>query len=418
MAAYMVKLPDVGEGVAEAEIVAWHVAVGDVIGEDATFVEVMTDKATVELPSPVSGRVSWLGAEVGDVLPVGSDLIGIETDAELVVGDAELVVGDTVEPDMISAEPAPPAPPPMTDKLPSPPPRQPSPSGPKATAAPAVRRRAEQLGIELSGVTGTGPGGRVEHGDLDRVLAANGSGHVSAGPTTQDAVEAIKVVGLRRNIAQRMQLAKRRIPHFTYVEELDVTAVERLRAELNDRRHDDRPKLTLLPFLMRAVVVAVGEFPQMNARFDDEAGVIERHASVHLGVAAQTDKGLMVPVVNNAQDRDIWECAAEVTRLSTAARNGTITMAELGGSTITITSLGSLGGIVSTPIINLPEVAIIGVNKIVQRPVLVAGSWVPTLMMNLSSSFDHRVIDGWDAALFIQRIKGLIESPAQLFMTP
>jgi 2-oxoisovalerate dehydrogenase E2 component (dihydrolipoyl transacylase) len=294
------------------------------------------------------------------------------------------------------------------------------PSG--ALAAPAVRRRAADLGIALTDVAGTGPDGRVVHGDLDRLVAAARpmpGAQAAAGPAPQavdDDVEAVKVIGLRRNIAQRMQESTRRIPHFTYVDEVDVTDLERLRAELNRQHEGARPRLTVLPLLMRAVILAIAEYPQMNGRYKDDDGVIERHRAVHFGVATQTAKGLMVPVVEHAEGRDVWSLAAEVTRLSAAARDGTVTLDELHGSTITITSLGALGGVVTTPVINYPEVAIIGVNKIVTRPVHTDGAWLPRQMMNLSSSFDHRVVDGWEAAQFVQRIKSLLETPALLFV--
>ena len=288
-------------------------------------------------------------------------------------------------------------------------------------AAPAVRRHAADLGIELGGVTGSGPDGRVVHGDLDQVLVARpalatASPPVAVPTPASDDVEAVKVIGLRRNIAQRMQESTRRIPHFTYVEEVDVTDVERLRAELNRQHEGTRPRLTVLPLLVHALVVAVDEFPQMNARFKDDDGVIERHRAVHVGIATQTAKGLMVPVVDHAEGRDLWSMAAEIARLSAAARQGTVSLDELHGSTITITSLGAFGGIVTTPVINYPEVAIVGVNKIVTRPVFTDGAWVPRQMMNLSSSFDHRVVDGWDAAQFVQRIRTLLETPALLFV--
>jgi 2-oxoisovalerate dehydrogenase E2 component (dihydrolipoyl transacylase) len=426
MSEYVVKLPDVGEGIAEAEIVEWHVNVGDTITEDQVMVEVMTDKATVELPSPVTGVVTSVGAAVGEILQVGSPLIRIETNGSTGGDGGAPTTSATPHPpaqkgvtsDDASAEPAAPA---TEPALP------PTPATPETSsawtarsnaplAAPAVRRRAAALGIDLADVTGTGPSGRVTHEDLDSQLPSAGA-RPSTGPTQlDDSVEAVPVVGLRRNIAQRMLLAKQHIPHFTYVEEIDLTEVERLRAELNRQRSEQRLKLTVLPFLMRAAVVAIADFPQVNARYDDENGVINRHRSVHLGVAAQTPKGLMVPVVRNAQALDLWDTAAEVARLAAAARDNTVTLEELTGSTITITSLGALGGIVSTPIINYPEVAIIGVNKIATRPVYIDGAVVPRQIMNLSSSFDHRVIDGADAAAFIQRIKTLLETPALLFI--
>ncbi len=391
MAEYVVKLPDVGEGIAEAEIVEWHVHVGDTISEDQAFVDVMTDKATVELPSPVAGTVSWLGAPAGEILAVGAPLIGIDVDGAV----------DEVP----SSPPAPPAAAVVAETAPPPPPPGAAVPGSKPTAAPAVRDRARRLGIDLAAVSGTGPDGRITHADLDALRGGGWAPH-------DDTVEEVRLVGLRRNIAQRMEIAKSRIPHFTYVDEIDVTELERLRNELNVE-HD---RLTVLPLLIRAVVVAVRQFPQMNARFDDDNGVVRRHHAVHLGVATQTAKGLMVPVVKHAEGRDLWDCAAEVARLANAARTNTITLDELGGSTITVSSLGSLGGIVSTPIINYPEVAIVGVNKIVTRPVYVDGVVTPRQIMNLSSSFDHRVVDGAEAAGFIQRVKQLLETPALLFI--
>ena len=415
MGAYVVKLPDVGEGVAEAEIVAWHVAVGEVIEEDAVFVEVMTDKATVDLPSPVGGTVTRLGAEVGDVIPVGSELIWIEVDG---AGNAP---GRTAahQPEKSSSPvPSPSLVPPAALRSPAVRPAAAA-AGTKPVAAPAVRKRAQELGIELADIAGSGQDGRIGHADLDAFIVNRDRTTAPAAARSllpaEDQIELVKVVGLRRNIAKRMQEAYRRIPHFTYVEQVDVTEVERLRSQLNER-DDQQPRLTQLSFLMQAVIVAVADHPEMNARFDDERGVVQRYSAVHLGIAAQTPKGLMVPVVKHAEALDLWGCAAEVTRLSQAARSGSVTLDELTGSTITITSLGSLGGIVSTPIINAPEVAIIGVNKIVQQPVYADGTWVPRQMMNLSSSFDHRVIDGWDAAQFIRRIRVLLETPALLFV--
>ena len=410
MSEYVVKLPDVGEGIAEAEIVEWHVSVGDNITEDQVMVEVMTDKATVELPSPVSGVVLSVGAAVGDVLQGGSPLIRIDT-GNGAVGDGRSRAATTVlEAPPVVAVAAPPvslaAP---TNAAPAERPKAPA-------AAPAVRQRAATLGIDLAEVVGSGPDGRVVHADLDTQLGRTRQPSNGLTQITGDVVDAVPVVGLRRNIAQRMQLAKERIPHFTYVEEIDVTDVERLRAQLNEQYGEQRPKLTILAFLMRAIVEAITDFPQMNSRYDDDNGVVNRHRSIHLGVAAQTPKGLMVPVVTDAASRDLWDSAAEVARLATAARTHKITLEELTGSTITITSLGALGGIVSTPIINYPEVAIIGVNKIATRPVYVDGALLPRQIMNLSSSFDHRVVDGADAAAFIQRIKALIEMPALLFV--
>jgi 2-oxoisovalerate dehydrogenase E2 component (dihydrolipoyl transacylase) len=422
VATFVVKLPDVGEGVAEAEVVDWHVTVGDAVEEDQPLADVMTDKATVELPSPVSGTIAKLGAEVGDVVAVGSDLIWIETEVETTPAP------DGDEPDSEAAtrseltETRPENPPPVAEAVAPAPAAQPR-RGTAPLAAPAVRRRAAALGLDLAAVDGSGPDGRVVHEDLDRRLTSD-PGRARAAPAAvasviegTDEIESVKVIGLRRNIAKRMQESTRRIPHFTYVDEVDVTDVERLRAELNGTYEGARPRLTLLPLLMRAVVIAVADYPEMNARFRDDEGIIDHHRAVHLGIATQTRKGLMVPVVANAQAQDVWQLAAEVARLSAAARDGSVTLQELQGSTITITSLGALGGVVSTPVINYPEVAIIGVNKIVTSPKWVDGAWSPRSTMNLSSSFDHRVIDGWVAAEFVQRIKALLETPALLFVT-
>ena len=423
MATYVVKLPDVGEGVAEAELVEWHVAVGDAVAEDQPIADVMTDKATVELPSPVSGTITRLGAEAGDVVATGSELVWIETDeADVAQAPESEPVAEEDEPATVDVAPAAPAVQ-LEGDQPADPDATASPDG-AVLAAPAVRRRASDLGVDLASVAGSGPDGRVVHGDLDRLLAERPTAGRAAAPASiaapravDDDIEAVKVIGLRRNIAQRMQESTRRIPHFTYVEEVDVTDVERLRSELNRQHEGTRPRLTLLPLLARAVIVALGEFPQMNARFKDDDGVVERHRAVHLGIATQTAKGLMVPVVDHAEGHSLWSLASEVARLSAAARDGSVALDELHGSTITITSLGALGGVVTTPVINYPEVAIIGVNKIATRPVFADGAWLPRQMMNLSSSFDHRVVDGYDAALFVQRIKALLETPALLFIT-
>ena len=397
MSEYTMKLHDVGEGVAEAEIVEWHVAVGDVVTEDDVIAEVMSDKATIELYAPLTGTVTWLAGEAGDTVAIGADLVRFRPGRGTDAPDMAAPVPDELVPGQ--AVPVPPAPvPPVV--------------GGGTLAAPAVRLRARQLGIELAGVSGSGPHGRVVHADLDAAMTARTGAAVPVDDDNGE-IEAIKVIGLRRNIAERMQAAKRRIPHFTYVEEVDMTELERLRRHLNTTgASGTRPKLTVLPFLIRAIVIAVGDHPEMNARFDDEAGFVNRHREVHLGIAVQTPRGLMVPVLRSAGHHDLWSAATEVARLSEAARTNTITLPELNGSTITITSLGALGGIVSTPVINAPEVAIIGVNKISTRPVYVDGVLVPRKMMNLSSSFDHRVIDGSDAAAFVQRIKVVLETPA------
>ncbi len=424
MGTHTVRMPDLGEGITEVEVVAWRVQVGDTVAEDQVLADVMTDKATVEIPSPVAGKVSRLGGEVGEVLAVGATLIDIATDGD----DAATKPAPALAAAKLTAN----ATAPKLAEAPSSAARQPAPSKPaaptsandKPIASPALRRRAWELGVDLSQLRASGAGGRILQADLDAHVAHRGTQDRSAtapapamtARSGEDTLQDIKVIGLRRRIAQKMQEAKRRIPHFAYVEECDVTELESLRAQLNTRFGDDRGKLTLLPFLIRAMVLAIADFPQVNALFDDETGVITRHSAVHLGIATQTDAGLMVPVLRHAQDGDLWTHARDIARLSEMTRSGRATRDELTGSTITLTSLGALGGIVSTPIINAPEVAIVGVNRIALRPMVVAGHFVARKMMNLSSSFDHRVVDGQDAARFIQAVRALLESPAALLV--
>lgn len=432
MAEHVIKMPDVGEGVAEAELVEWHVKVGDLVREDAVIAAVMTDKATVEIPSPVEGKIAWLGAEIGDTVAVGSPIVKIEVAGDASQGnepaqDKPETPGEDAapEPDQKPAVPEralPPAaeksPAKVTGKPMANPPASggaPRPEGERPLASPAVRLRAKEAGIDLRQVPGTGPAGRITHEDLE-IYVARGRDSVATGLRPDTSIKEIKVVGMRRRIAEKMALAKSRIPHITYIEEVDVTALEDLRASLNAAKRPDRAKLTLLPFLMRAMVKAISEQPHLNALYDDEAGVILRHGGVHIGIAAQTASGLVVPVVRHSEARDLWNCAAEVNRLADAAKAGTATREELSGSTITITSLGAMGGVATTPVINHPEVAIIGVNKMMMRPVWDGAQFIPRKMMNLSSSFDHRVIDGWDAAVFVQRIKALLETPALIFV--
>ncbi|CAI8764331.1 Lipoamide acyltransferase component of branched-chain alpha-keto acid dehydrogenase complex [Pseudomonas sp. IT-347P] len=422
MGTHVIKMPDIGEGIAEVELSQWHVKVGDLVVEDQVLADVMTDKAMVDIPSPVHGKVIALGGQPGEVMAVGSVLISIEVEG----------AGNLKE----SATPAPVKETPVAPKVEAVVESKPAPAAPRPAAvcqgpmvareaderplaSPAVRKHALDLGIQLRLVRGSGPAGRVLHEDLEAYLAqgqSNASAPAAAAYAQRNDEEQIQVIGMRRKIAQRMQDATQRAAHFSYVEEIDVTAIEELRAHLNEKHGASRGKLTLLPFLVRALVVALRDFPQMNARYDDEAQVITRLGAVHVGVATQSDVGLMVPVVRHAEARSLWDSAAEISRLANAARNGKASRDELSGSTITLTSLGALGGIVSTPVLNLPEVAIVGVNKIVERPMVVKGQVVIRKMMNLSSSFDHRVVDGMDAALFIQAIRGLLEQPATLFV--
>ncbi len=433
MGVFAMRLPDVGEGIAEAELTEWHVKPGDIVQEDDILAAVMTDKAAVEVPSAVAGKVLELGGEIGEMMAIGSVLIRIEVDgdgnesadAAAAAQAAKPAAAKPADPDEAEAAPEPEDKPAAAPAAPAPGAapaakkpghRLPRPEGAKPLAAPSVRARARSEGVDLRHVPGTGPGGRISHEDLDNWIASGGiqQGSVKRGRNT--GVEEIRVIGMRRKIAEKMALSKRQIPHITIVEEVEMGALEDLRAALNKKHAGDRPKLTLLPFLMRAIVEAVREQPGLNARFDDEAGVIHRHGGVHIGIATQTPQGLNVPVVHHAEAGSLWDNAGELARLAEAAREGSIKREELTGGTITITSLGALGAIATTPIINHPEVAIVGVNKMQIRPVWDGQQFQPRKMMNLSCSFDHRVVDGWDAAVFVQKLKTLLESPAMLFV--
>jgi 2-oxoisovalerate dehydrogenase E2 component (dihydrolipoyl transacylase) len=446
MAQFKFRLPDIGEGISEAEIVAWHIKVGDRVEEDQQIADMMTDKATVEMESPVAGTVVELAGEVGDQVAIGSTLVVIETEGD--VAEAAPASDDAVEqieaetpgvdeaaapapsptPQPVRAEPVDPQggaqPQPLSfstskkeegqdfDKL--------SPNGNgearqdhKALASPAVRQRARDLGIDLASVKTDGD--RIRHADLDAFLrygSAQGYSAPHVSRARED--ETVKVIGMRRRIAENMAASKRNIPHFTYVDEIDVTALEDMRSSLNANR-GNRPKLTMLPFLIVAICRTLPQFPMLNARYDDEAGVVTRSGRVHLGMATQTDAGLMVPVIRDAQDMNVWQLASEIGRLADAARTGKAKSDELSGSTITITSLGPLGGIATTPVINRPEVAILGPNKIVERPVFQGDDIVRAKLMNFSISCDHRVVDGWDAASYVQALKKLVETPVLLF---
>ena len=427
MSTHIIRLPDVGEGVAEAELVTWHVAVGDTVTPDTVVAEVLTDKATVEIYAPVGGTITDLQGEPGDVLAVGSDFVTIESDEPSGGQTTEAPTAETAQATtstetttpVVSVEAAAPTTvaAPEPEAAPQPPDAAADASAPprRPIAAPAVRERARRLGIDLDGIRGSGPDGRVTHDDLDRRI--HGAPAVAAPPTPHPATAQIPLIGLRRKIADQVATSSSRIPHITYVDEVDMTDLEHLRRSLATA-YPDRPHLTVLPFVMRALVLAIADQPHLNATFDDEAQVLTTHGAVDIGIATQTANGLLVPVVRGAQALDLWQSAAEVERVATAARNGTAQRAELSGSTITITSLGALGGLVTTPIINHPEVAIIGINKMQTRPLWNGTAFIPRTMMNLSSSFDHRVVDGWNAATFIQRVKTLLEEPALLVIAP
>ncbi|MDF0487099.1 dihydrolipoamide acetyltransferase family protein [Sphingomonas sp. H39-1-10] len=441
MARFTFKLPDIGEGISEAEIVAWHVAVGDRVEEDQRVADMMTDKATVEMESPVSGTVIELAGEVGEQVSIGAALVVIETD--MIDMDAEEAPAlrpidlpapaeqafeaenpgaeEVVQPVPLPEREGLGVGRPEADRAPATSQPTPAPSlvqgrgeDAKILASPAVRERAKTLGIDLAHVR-PAEGERIRHADLDAYLrygSAQGYHAPHAAGARPD--ETVKVIGMRRRIAENMAASKRAIPHFTYVDEIDVTAIEDMRADLNANR-GDRPKLTMLPLLIAAICKTIPAFPMLNARYDDEAGVVTRAGAVHLGMATQTDAGLMVPVIRDAQDRNVWQLAAEIARLAEAARTGKASSAELSGSTLTVTSLGPLGGIATTPVINRPEVAIIGPNKIVERPVFRGDDIVRAKLMNLSISCDHRVVDGWDAASFVQALKRYLETPVLLF---
>jgi 2-oxoisovalerate dehydrogenase E2 component (dihydrolipoyl transacylase) len=440
MARFTFRLPDIGEGIAEAEIVAWHVKVGDKVSEDQQVADMMTDKATVEMESPVSGTVLELAGEVGEQVPIGSALMVIETEGEVAEPPVSEEVEEQVEAENpgveeVVATPLPAGegpgvgasasePTPSAAKADagasSPAASQPTPEpslagrgDEKVLASPAVRARARDLGIDLAAVKSDGR--HIRHADLDAYLRyGSGQGYHAPHASRAREDEPVKVIGMRRRIAENMAAAKRQIPHFTYVDEIDVTALEAMRGDLNAHR-GDRPKLTMLPFLIVAICRTIPDFPMINARYDDEAGVVTRHGRVHLGMAAQTDAGLMVPVIRDAQDKNVWQLATEIARLAEAARTGKAKSEELSGSTLTVTSLGPLGGIATTPVINRPEVAIIGPNKIVERPVFHGDEIVRAKLMNLSISCDHRVVDGWDAASFVQALRKLLETPVLLF---
>ena len=430
MSEYRYKMPDVGEGIVEAEIVEWHVKEGDTVTEDQHVLDVMTDKATVEIPCAVNGTVSKLVGAPGDVIAVGTEIMFIATDGAAPAeddggnpppakgeGDHGVVEGETPPSDSTASSPLPPKT--GEEKSPAVVSR---PAGERALASPAVRKRAMDADVDLATVPGSGPAGRITHQDLDDFIASGGrlaarSGGGSAERAPRTGVVEEKVIGLRRRISENMSLAQRTIPDIAYVEEIDMTALEELRAHLNANRDEDQAKLTFIPFLVMALSKALPETPQANAHFDGEAMVLTKYDGVHCGVAAATPNGLMVPVIRHAEAMDVWQIAAELKRLASAAKDGKASKDELSGSTITITSLGAIGGLVTTPILNAPETAIIGVNKMQTLPRYNAeGQVVPRKVMNLSSCFDHRIVDGYEAAMLIQRVKGYLENPATLFM--
>lgn len=435
MTKYIFNLPDIGEGIAEAEIVKWHIKVGDVVAEDDQLADVMTDKATVEMEAPVSGKITALAGEEGDIIAIGSMLVEIEVEGEVDleeleeleasddnVAKAEAGVAKSVQAPEIKEEKSKESAKtevkkeseetPVTDTEKT----DVEPSGEghrKVLATPAVRKRAADLGVDLGQVKAQGD--HIRHSDLDAYLNyGSGQGYRPSGGSQKRADEVIKVIGMRRKIAQNMAESKRNIPHFSYVDEIDMTEIEDMRADLNGNR-GNRPKLTILPLIIAAICKSLPEFPMLNATFDDEAGVVTRHGAVHLGMATQTDQGLMVPVLKNAQDLNIWQLSSEISRLAASARDGSAKAADLSGSTLTLTSLGPLGGIATTPVINRPEVAIIGPNKIVERPVIIDGEIHARKLMNLSISCDHRVVDGYDAASYVQALKHFLETPVLLF---
>lgn len=438
MGIHTIRLPDVGEGVAEAELVEWQVNVGDVVKEDEVVAAVMTDKAAVEVPSPVTGTVTWLGGEIGDLIAVGEKLIQLSVEGDgndtqnaatstqpdnKPIVASEKIVNDAATEKQVNAELDTQK---STTTVSEPLPEKRSPrsstqhaKAAKPLAAPSVRARAKEEGIDLRNVPGSGPAGRISQQDLSDFIESGGTITSSGGGSSRkqrNDVRDVKVIGMRRKIAEKMTLSKSRIPHITIVEEIDMTELEELRAALNKKHGTQRTKLTLLPFMMRAIVEAVSEQPELNARYDDEAGVVRQYGSVNIGVATQTENGLNVIVVDHAESAGLWDNATRISQLADDARAGTIKLENLTGGTITITSLGALGAIATTPIINHPEVAIVGINKMQIRPMWDGQQFQPSKMMNISCSFDHRVVDGWDAAVFVQKLKTLLESPAMLFV--
>ena len=406
MGTFTIRLPDIGEGIAEAELSEWLVSEGDTVLEDDLLGVVMTDKAAVEVPSSVTGKVLWLCGEPGDIIAIGAEYVRLEVDGD---------VGEVANPSVnkvseVTPEPSAKATPRII--------REPDPT-PKPLAPPSVRLRAREAGVDLRQVTGSGPASRISHDDLDAFIAGRTTDKLTGttmGRGKATGTREIKVIGMRRKIAEKMALSKSRIPHITIVEEVDLTDLETLRGRLNKTHAETRGKLTILPFLMRAMSEAIEEQPQINAHYDDEAGIIIQHNPVHIGIATQTDAGLTVPVVRNTEALSLWSAANELARLTQAARDGKAKPEDMSGSTITVTSLGALGALATTPIINHPEVAIVGVNKIAMRPMWDGAQFVPRQMMNISCSFDHRIIDGYDAAVFVQNLKNLLETPAMLFI--
>ena len=411
MAKHVFKLPDVGEGVVEGEIVKWNVKPGDTVKEDEPLVELMTDKATVAIPSTVNGKVVSTTGKPGDMIPVGSELIVFEVDGAA-SSEPEPAPEPEPEPEPVAAKPAEPKPAPVPTSTPSPV----ISSGTKPLASPAVRRRAREAGVDLAKVPGTGPAGRISHDDLDSFISGGGRLAAVQSGVKMTGVEEVPVIGLRRKIAEKMAISKRSAAHFSYFEEVDVTELESLRQHLNSTRAENQPKLTYLPFIIQGLIKALKKFPQCNAIYDEEKGVVLRHQAVHVGISTQAEDGLMVPVIKHAEARDVWDTANELMRVTSAAREKTATVDELTGSTITITSLGAMGGLGATPIINHPEVSIVSIHAARDRAVVREGEIVVRKMMNLTSSFDHRIIDGYDGALLIQELKSMLEYPATIFM--
>tara|TARA_B100000959_G_scaffold258294_1_gene293049 strand:- start:3702 stop:4934 length:1233 start_codon:yes stop_codon:yes gene_type:complete len=410
MGKHVFKLPDVGEGVVEGEIVKWNVKPGDTVKEDEPLVELMTDKATVAIPSTVNGKVISTTGKPGDMIPVGSELIVFEVDGAG-SSDPEPEPEPTKAPAPVKKSPEPKSVP-VSSLAPAPI----TTSGSKPLASPAVRRRAREAGVDLSQVPGTGPAGRISHDDLDSFISGGGRLAAVQSGVKMTGVEEVPVIGLRRKIAEKMAISKRSAAHFSYFEEVDVTELESLRQHLNSTRAEDQPKLTYLPFIVQGLIKALRKFPQCNAIYDEEKGVVLRHEAVHVGISTQTEDGLMVPVIKHAEARDVWDTANELRRVTSAARDKTATVDELTGSTITITSLGAMGGLGATPIINHPEVSIVSIHAARDRAVVREGEIVVRKMMNLTSSFDHRIIDGYDGALLIQELKSMLEYPATIFM--
>lgn len=440
---YVFELPEIGEGVVEGEIVRWLVNPGDVVATDQPLCEIMTDKATVEISSPTSGRVVRLHGKPGDVIKVHTPLVEFDLGGDVAVSpraEAPKVEAPRAETPKVEAPRAapPPSPPPAARAAPPPAPTKPAPTKPapgevhpavaaktppppgtRALASPAVRHAAREAGVDVNAVAGSGKGGRVTRADIEAAVAhpeAVKAPPALSAPAPREGDERVRIIGLRRKIAEKMVQAYRTAPHFTYVDEVDCTRLVALREELNLRAQARGVKLSYLPFILKALGVVLREFPTLNAVMDEEEFTLVIRRDINIGIATDTPAGLYVPVIRNVDQKSILELAAEVADVSARTRDNKTRLDELSGGTFTVTSVGNIGGRFATPILNHPEVAILGVNQIHDRPMAIDGQVVIRKMMYLSPSFDHRVIDGAVAARFVGALKAVLENPASLLL--